>query len=214
MTITVLLADDHVVVRDGLQYLLEAQGDIEVVAQADNGRQAVAQAIQNHPQVVVMDISMPLLNGIEATRQICAACPTVRVVMLSIHSDVEYIHRALRAGASGYLMKESAGTELVSAVRRVQAGCRYLSLKIDETDLVNFARFNSEKSPLESLSRRELEVFQLTVEGRTSTSIAGLLSLSPKTVETYRSRIMHKLGLHDLPALVKFAVQHGITPLE
>jgi DNA-binding NarL/FixJ family response regulator len=214
MTITVLLADDHVVVRDGLRYLLEAQGDIEVVAQADNGRQAVDQAIQNHPQVVVMDISMPLLNGIEATRQICTACPTVRVVILSIHSDVEYIHRALRAGASGYLLKESAGAELVAAVRSVQAGSRCFSLKIDETDLVNFAKFNSEKSPLESLSRRELEVFQLTVEGNTSTIIAGILSLSPKTVETYRSRIMHKLGLHDLPALVKFAIQHGITPLE
>jgi DNA-binding NarL/FixJ family response regulator len=214
MTITVMLADDHAVVRDGLRFLLESAGDIQVIAQAGDGRLAVEQAIRYHPQVVVMDISMPLLNGIEATQQICAACPDTRVVMLSIHSDMEYIHRALRAGASGYLLKESAGAEVVMAMRNVRAGLRYLSQKIDEAALADFIQFNREKSPLESLSRREREVFQLTVEGKSSAAIADLLCLSAKTVDTYRSRIMHKLGLHDLPALVKFAIQHGITALE
>jgi DNA-binding NarL/FixJ family response regulator len=214
MTITVLLADDHAVVRDGLRFLLESAGDIRVIAQAGDGRQAVEQAMLYQPQVVIMDISMPMLNGIEATRQICAACPHTRVVMLSIHSDYEYIYRALQAGASGYLLKESAGAEVEAAVLSVQAGHRYLSQKIDAVALEGFLQPHHEKSPLEGLSRREREVLQLTVEGKTSAAIAELLSLSPKTVETYRSRTLLKLGIHDLPALVKFAIQHGITQME
>jgi len=214
MTITVLLADDHAVLREGLHFLLEAEGDIRVIAEAGDGRQAVEQAIRHCPQVVLMDISMPVLNGIEATQQICAACPAIRVVILSMHSDIEYIYRALRAGANGYLLKESVSAEVIAAVRSVQAGRRYLSQKIDETALDAFVQSHREKSPLESLTRREREVLQLIVEGKSSAAIAEILSLSSKTVDTYRSRIMQKLGVHGLPALVKFAIQHGVTHLE
>ncbi|MFZ5818783.1 MAG: LuxR C-terminal-related transcriptional regulator, partial [Chloroflexota bacterium] len=162
----------------------------------------------------VMDISMPELNGVEATRQIRAACPGTQVVILSIHSSAEHIFRALQAGALGYLLKESAGVEVVSAVRAVAEGKRYLSQKITETVLGDYLRQKQEKSPLESLSEREREVLQLTVEGKSAAQVAETLSLSPKTVETYRSRLMQKLGVGDLPALVKFAIQHGLTPLE
>lgn len=214
MTITVLLADDHTIVRDGLKALLESQGDIRVIASTGNGREAVRLAGQHQPRVVVMDISMPDLNGIEATRQIRQANPDVQVIILSIHSTTEHIFRALQAGVIGYLLKESAGSELVSAVREAAGGRRYLSQKITETVLGDYLRQKQEHSPLESLSEREREVLQLTVEGKTAAQVAEILSLSPKTVETYRSRLMQKLGVNDLPGLVKFAIQHGLTPLE
>lgn len=214
MTITVLLADDHTIVRDGLKALLESQGDIRVIASTGNGREAVRLAGQHQPRVVVMDISMPDLNGIEATRQIRQANPDVQVIILSIHSTTEHIFRALQAGVIGYLLKESAGSELVSAVREAAEGRRYLSQKITETVLGDYLRQKQEHSPLESLSEREREVLQLTVEGKTAAQVAEILSLSPKTVETYRSRLMQKLGVNDLPGLVKFAIQHGLTPLE
>lgn len=214
MTINVLLADDHAVVRDGLRVLLEAQGDIAVIATAGNGREAVQLAKQHQPHVAVLDISMPGLNGIEATRQIRAASHKTQVVILSIHSSAEHIYHAIRAGALGYLLKESAGAEVVAAVRAVAEGNRYLGQKITEAVLTDYLLHKREKSPLESLSEREREVLQLTVEGKSAAQVADVLSLSPKTVETYRSRLMQKLGVNDLPALVKFAIQHGLTSLE
>ena len=213
MTIRVLIADDHTIVRDGLRALLEADQDIQVVGDAANGRDAVRQAAQLGPDVVIVDIAMPELNGIEAARQICEACPSAQVIILSMHSTAEHIFQALQAGARGYLLKESAGKEVIAAIRAVHAGQRYLSQKISDQALDDHAR-QREPGPLARLSPREREILQLVVEGKSSAEIAALFSLSPKTVETYRSRMMDKLGVGDLPGLVKFAIQHGLTPLE
>ncbi|MFQ5857358.1 MAG: response regulator [Anaerolineae bacterium] len=217
MSITVFLADDHAVVRDGLRFLLEAQPDISVIGDAANGRDAVRLVAQLCPDVVIMDIAMPELNGIEAARKIGEVCPSTQVIILSMHSTTEHIFRALQAGARGYLLKESAGIEVVNAVRAVHAGHRYLSPKISDgliDDYVRQREAAGAKSPLARLSPREREVLQLVVEGKSSAEIADMLSLSLKTIETYRSRLMRKLGISDLPGLVKFAIQHGLTPLE
>ncbi len=212
--IRVLLADDHAVVRDGLRVLLEAQPDIKVVGNAANGREVVRQAQQLHTDVVVMDIAMPELNGIEATLQIRDACPSTQILILSMHSTTEHIFRALQAGARGYLLKDSAGSEVVDAVRIVYAGRRYLSQKIATTVVDDYIAERHRSSPLESLSRRERQILQLIAEGRSSAEVGAKLFLSPKTVDTYRSRMMHKLGIGDLPNLVKFAIQHGVTQLD
>jgi DNA-binding NarL/FixJ family response regulator len=217
MPIKTLIADDHAIVRDGLTALLEAQGNCAVIGTASNGRDAVRLAREYKPDLVIMDISMPELNGIEATGQIMQIKPETKVIILSMHSGPEHIFRALKAGARGYLMKESAGKELVQAVRAVTAGNRYLSRKIDDILIDDYIR-NREpkdlKEPLERLSSREKEILQLVVEGKSSRKIAETLYLSPKTVETYRSRLMDKLGIRDIPGLVKFAIQEGITSLE
>lgn len=212
--IKALLADDHAVVRDGLRALLEAQGDIRVVALASNGIEAVQLARQSNPDVAVMDIAMPDLDGVEATRQIRELNPQTQVVILSIHATAEHIRRALDVGALGYLLKESAGSEVVTAVRSVYEGKHYLGRKV--ADMVregSTGQFQPE-DPLAVLSRREREVFFMMVNGKTSTEAAQILSLSSKSVETYRSRIMKKLDIHDLPSLVKFALQHGLISLE
>lgn len=217
MKITVLLADDHTIVRDGLRYLLEAQPDIEVVGDAADGREAVKLATLLEPDIVIIDITMPELNGIEATYQIRQLCPSTRIIILSMHANTRHIARALEAGAQGYLIKESAGIEVVEAVRAVFAGHNYLSQTVSDTvvtDYVSQRRAVGYKSPLESLSAREREVLQLVVEGKSSAVIASILNLSPKTVESYRSRLMQKLDISDIPSLVKFAIQQGLTPLE
>jgi DNA-binding NarL/FixJ family response regulator len=211
--ITVILADDHPVVRDGLCFLLNAQSDIKVVGTADNGHEAVQLTTKLNPNVVVMDIAMPLLNGIEATQQITSTCPHTRVMILSIHFTSIHIQRALQAGAMGYLLKESAGEEVVEAIRTVHEGRRYLSRKIAETVVEDYVRQGG-GDVLEGLSPRERQVLQLIAEGKTSAEAAAILYLSVKTVETYRSRFMQKLGLKDMTALVKFAIQHGIISLE
>jgi DNA-binding NarL/FixJ family response regulator len=216
MTIRVFLADDHAVVRDGLRFMLEAQTDIQVIGDAANGRDAVRQATELCPDVMLLDIAMPELNGIEATRQIHESCPSARAIILSVHSTIEHVFRALQAGAHGYLLKESAGIEVVTAVRAVYAGHRYLSQKISDQVIDDYVRQHEDAqtaSPLARLSPREQEILQLVVEGKSSAEIASVLSLSPKTIETYRSRLMEKLGISDLPALTKFAIQHGLTPL-
>ena len=217
MAITVFLADDHAVLRDGLRFILEAEGDITVVGHAAGGRKAVREVQQLRPDVVIMDIAMPELNGIEATKQIHETCPFTQVVILSIYASKQHIFQALQAGAQGYLLKESAGQEVVHAIRTVHAGRRYLSQHISAAlidDYVQQRQAVPVKSPLEKLSIRERQILQLVVEGKTSTEIAEILFLSPKTVETYRSRLMQKLGIRNLPSLVKFAIQHGLTPLE
>lgn len=214
--IRVYLADDHAVVREGLRYLLEAQQDIVVVGDAGNGRDAVTQVKQLAPDVVVMDVSMPDLNGIDATALILEDLPQTRVVILSMQGSVEHVYRALQAGAHGYILKESAGKVLVEAVRSVHSGGRYLSTGITETlvgDYLQQRTLAAEVSPLERLSRREREVLQLVVEGRSSVEIGEMLGLSSKTIDTYRSRLMQKLGIGDVPTLVKFAIQHGVTSL-
>jgi DNA-binding NarL/FixJ family response regulator len=217
MPIKVFLADDHAVVREGLSLLLDTQAGITVVGEAADGRKAVRQVERLCPDVVVMDIAMPGMNGIEATAQIRNICPSTQVVILSMHSSAEHILRALRAGALGYLLKESAGKELIQAVQTVYGGRRYLSRQIAESaidDYISGSPATQDKNLLESLSSREREVLQLVAEGKSSTEIAEVLYLSPKTIETYRSRLMHKLGISDLPGLVKFALQQGLITLE
>jgi DNA-binding NarL/FixJ family response regulator len=215
MSISVFLVDDHTIVRDGLRYLLEAQGDMKIVGEAANGRDAVKAVRKIQPDVVIMDILMADLNGIEATEQICRECPATRVVILSMQSSSESILRALRAGARGYLFKESAGRELVQAIHAVRAGHRYLSAKVsDQVVGACLTQKEAFRDPLSVLSHREREVLQLVVEGKTNAEIAGTLFLSVKTIETYRSRLMQKLGIKDIPGLIKFAIQQGLTSLE
>lgn len=215
MRISVILADDHTVVRDGLRHLLDAQPDIKVIGDAANGREAVHQVVNLHPDIVVMDIAMPELNGIEATRMIVDRCPDTRVIILSMHSTTEHLRRAFKAGADGYLLKESAGNEVVDAVRAVHANHRYLSQKLSDKLINDYGRLALEvEGPLNQLSPREIEVLQLIVEGKSNNEIAETLCLSPKTIETYRSRLMSKLDIHDLPGLVKFAILHGLITLD
>jgi DNA-binding NarL/FixJ family response regulator len=184
------------------------------VGDVSNGREAVREAQRLLPDVVVMDIAMPGLNGIEATLQIQEISPPPRILILSMHSTTEHIFRALQAGARGYLLKDSAGKEVVEAVRVVHAGRRYLSQKIAATVIDDYIAERHRTSPLDSLSRRERQILQLIAEGKTSAEVGAMLFLSPKTVDTYRSRMMHKLGIGDLPKLVKFAIQNGITQLD
>ena len=210
MTIRVLLADDHALMREGLRALLTAAPDIEVVGEVRTGREAERQVLQLNPDVVLMDIAMPDLNGIEAARVIHAKCPAVRIVMLSMHATAEYVYRAFEAGASGYLLKEAAAEEVITAVRTVHEGRRYLSPALAES--VPDLSSGHARSPVDSLSTRERQVLQLVVEGKTSSEIARMIHLSPKSVQTYRSRLMMKLGVSDVPSLVKFALEHGLTP--
>lgn len=213
MSITVFLVDDHRILRDGLRMLLEAQHDIQIVGDAEEGRVAISGILASKPDIVLMDITMPELNGIEATRQLQEELPTTKVVILSVHADSEHVYRAFQAGAWGYMLKESAGSEVVRAVRTIHAGQRYLSVKLAEAGMDGYIDARQNRSPIDQLSEREREVFQLTVEGNTSAVIAEKLSLSPKTVETYRSRVMEKLGVEDITGLVRFAIKHGLTPL-
>lgn len=206
--VRVLLADDHALLREGLRGLLEAAG-FAVVGEAGNGRDALQLALELVPDVVLMDLGMPDMNGIEATALLRERVPRARVIVLSMHADAEHVHRALQAGAAGYLLKESVAAEVIDAVRAVRVGRLHVSEAL--AGAARSARLRP-AGPLESLSQREREVLQLVVEGHTSATIAQRMHLSPKTIETYRSRLMQKLGVRDLPALVKFAVLHGITP--
>jgi DNA-binding NarL/FixJ family response regulator len=212
MTIRVLLADDHALMREGLRALLATTSDIEIVGEVRTGREAERQIPQLNPDVVLMDIAMPDLNGIEAARVIHLKCPAVRIVMLSMHATAEYVYRAFEAGACGYLLKEVAVEEVITAVRAVHEGKRYLSPALAES--VPDPASGYARGPVDSLSTRERQVLQLVVEGRTSNEIARMIHLSPKSVETYRSRLMLKLGVRDVPSLVKFALEHGLTSPE
>jgi len=217
LKIRVLVADDHAIIREGLWVMLGNQPDMEVIGIAANGREAIRLVDEYEPDVAVMDLSMPELNGIEAIQQMLPRHPRMKVVVLSIHETKPYVYRALKAGAKGYLTKETAGLEVVDAVRAVQRGERYLSQRI--ADLLTDVSFRNletsiEVSPLETLSSREREILQLVAEGKTSQEIAERLSISPKTVDTYRSRLMHKIGVDDVAGLVRFAIQNGVISLE
>lgn len=211
MTIRVMLADDHTLIREGLRALLTSVPDISVIGEARTGREAVSAVQQLDPEVVVMDIAMPDLNGIEAARLIHAGHPAIRIVMLSMHSTAEHVYRALEAGACGYLLKEAAAEEVITAVRAVHAGKRYLCMALAGS-VRDSAAFAHAPGPVDSLSPREQQVLQMVVEGKTSGEIAHILCLSPKSVETYRTRLMKKLGVENIPSLVKFALEHGLTP--
>jgi len=214
MAIKVLIADDHGVVADGLRFVVEAQADMEVVACIQDSREAVRRSIETRPDVVLIDHAMPLLNGTEAARLIRERCPETRVIILSMYSNRVHVLRALQAGASGYVVKKSAAKEVVDAIRAVHQGGRYLSKELADSVIDQVVDQTASKDPLERLSSRERQVLQMLAEGHAVAHIAATLSLSPKTVETYRTRMMEKLGIHDFATLVKFAIQHGVTPLE
>jgi DNA-binding NarL/FixJ family response regulator len=214
MSIRVLIADDHAVVADGLRHLLEARGDIEVVDSVRSGREAISRTMELNPHVVLMDSTMPDLNGIEATRIIRERCPRSRVLILSVHSDPLHVVRALRAGAAGYVPKSSAGSDVVDAIRAVHRGKRYLQPSMADAVLGQLVEPEQTDDPVACLSSRERQVLQLLTEGKSVADIALALSLSPRTVETYRARMMEKLGMHDVPSLVKFAILHHLTALE
>jgi DNA-binding NarL/FixJ family response regulator len=212
--IRIYIADDHTIVRDGLAVMLQVHSDITVVGSGSDGRQAVKEIEQLHPDVVIMDIAMPNLNGIEAALLLRDVAPAVKTIMLSMYATKEHIFRALQAGARGYLLKNSAGSELVNAIRIVQSGQRYLSQKISDTVVDDYLLESRAAGPLDALSTREREVLQLVAEGHSSAQVAAMLSLSPKSIETYRSRLMQKIGVSDLPSLVKFSIHHGLISLE
>lgn len=211
--IRVLLADDHAVVRKGLRFLLERQPDMEVVGEASDGREAVRLAAELKPHVVVMDIGMPQLNGIEAAAQIVKQNPQVNVIMLSVHSDESYLLRALSAGAKGYLLKDSAEEDLVRAVQVAAQGKPFFSPVISEKLLEDYMRYLQQRGLKDSydlLTDREKEILQLLAEGKSNKEVAALLNLSPYTVETHRTHIMQKLNLHNTAEIVLYAVRKGI----
>jgi two-component system response regulator NreC len=215
--IKVLLADDHTIVRKGLLSLLLNQEDIEVVGEAQDGREALKQVEKLQPDVVVMDITMPLLNGLEATRQIKHYWPAIQVVILTVHTAEEYIYQILQAGASGYIVKQAAPRELIMAIRAAQAGETFLSPSISQTviqEYVTHARSTSWDDCFNSLTEREHEILQLLAEGHASRDIAEMLVISVKTVETHRGNIMRKLCVDNLADLTKYAIRKGVIPLE
>jgi DNA-binding NarL/FixJ family response regulator len=210
----VLLADDHNVVRQGFRLLLEAEPDIVVVGEAETGRQAVQLAQKLRPDVVLMDIAMPLLNGLEATRQILKEVPTTRVVILSSYSDDEYVRQLAEAGTSGYLVKQTAAADLVKAIREARKGNAFFSPTITQRLVEQYRGRLTSGVPVRQstdlLTSREVEVLQLIAEGRANKQIAGELGLSIKTVETHRQRLMNKLKIHDIAGLTRYALAKGI----
>ena len=206
--IRILLADDHAVVRQGFRMILAAQTDLEIVGEAGNGREAVQLASTLRPDVVVMDVTMPELNGIEATRRMTADNPHIRVVALSMHKDSVYVREILRAGARGYLLKDSVADDLVAAVRAVANGEGSLSPGVSNAVLDDYRRHVT--SPIDMLSSREREVLQMLAEGKTNKEIAVTLNLSVYTVDAHRGRIMEKLNVHSINELVRFAVRNGL----
>jgi DNA-binding NarL/FixJ family response regulator len=215
MSTRILLADDHKIIRDGLRALLEKSG-FEVVAEADNGRLAVKLASECNPSLVIMDMSMPELNGIEATRQIRENHPQIRVIALSMHSDKRFLSQVFRAGAMGYLLKDCAFDEVAQAVNSVMRGESYLSPKLTNVVIDNFVRPSSLSLPAvsTSLTPREREIVQLLAEGGATKEIAAQLHVSIKTIETHRAQIMHKLGIRSIAQLTKFAIREGLTSLD
>ncbi len=213
MKIRILLADDHTILRAGLRMMLNAQPDFEVVGEAQDGRQAIQEAQKLQPDVVLMDITMPDMNGIEATRQIKKLLPEVKVLILTMHEHDEYVFQALRAGASGYMLKEAADTDLISALRVIQNGQFYLSPTAQSVmvgDYLQRVRTGEEKDSYSSLTEREREILKLVAEGYTNNQIAERLVISPKTVDTHRTHVMDKLNLHSRAELVKYAMRRGL----
>jgi len=216
MSIKIFIADDHKIVREGLRTLLEKQPNMEVVGEAGNGRKTVQLVQELLPEVIVMDISMPDLNGIETTRQIIAKTPSIKVIALSMHSDKRFVVEMLKAGASGYLLKDSASEELIRAVQTVAVNRTYLSPKIADVVIKDYIRLSpkAQFSVFSLLTPRERQVLQLLSEGKTTKGIGSDLQVSVKTVETYRQQIMDKLNIHSIAELTKYAIREGLTSLE
>jgi len=215
MAITVILADDHKIMRDGLRTLLQKYPDIEVIGEAEDGRSTVEMARELSPDVVIMDIAMPDMNGIEATRRITGEKPGVKVVALSMHSDKRFVSEMLKAGASAYLLKHSAFEELVTAIMTVQENRMYLSPAVTGVVVESYIKQSGkpESSVFSVLSDREREVLQLLAEGKNTKEIASSLNLSGKTVEAHRMNIMSKLNMHSIAELTKYAIREGLTSL-
>jgi len=216
MTVRLLIADDHKIVRDGLKALLESRSDMKVVAEAENGRQAVELIQQVPVDVVIMDVAMPVLNGVEATRRILARHRNVKVIALSMHSDRRFVTEILKAGASGYLLKDCAFEELAQAIEAVLSGATYLSPRVADLLVQHYVRGEADSHPSSAfslLTPREREVLQLLAEGKSTKEIALYLRVSPKTVETHRRQVMTKLGVNSVAELTKYAIREGLTHL-
>jgi len=204
MSIKVMLVDDHAIVRDGLQMIIATQRNMQVVAGIGNGAAAVEAAQSLRPDVVVMDISMPELNGIEAARKMLSSNPQLKIIILTMHESPEYVSQALKAGAMGFVLKKSAGIEIIKAIREVVRGHRFLGREIEALVEVE------DGDPYETLSQREKQILKLVAEGKTSKEIAEMIFISPKSVETYRSRFMRKLGIDNVAGVVKYALRRGL----
>ena len=213
--IRILLADDHTILRSGIRALLENEPGLSVIGEAEDGRAAVSMACKLKPDVVLMDIAMPLLNGLEATRQIKIQCPDVKVLVLSMHDNEEYIRQALEAGAMGYILKDAAPGELIGAIRSVYRGEAVLSPAVTRLVIEDYLRWGGTRPQdvTDSLSPREREVLQLIAEGYTNKQIAEILSISIKTVQAHRNNLMQKLDLHDRGELIKYAIQKKIIEI-
>ena len=215
LKIKILLADDHSIIREGLRPLLEKEAGMAVIGEAENGRRAIEQTRDLGPDVVIMDISMPDLNGIEATRQILSAYPAVKVIGLSVHTDNQYVAEMIKSGASGYLPKSCAFKELASAIRTVVDGGTYLSPKVVESVVKYLQTGSSEKeSSTTLLTSREREVLQLLAEGKTTKEISSKLNVSERTIDAHRQNIMTKLNMHSIAELTKYAIRAGLTSIE
>ncbi len=213
MPMRILLADDHTIVRQGLRKILEESRDWQVVGEAGNGREAVRLALELQPDVAILDIGMPLLNGIEAARQIARRLPDTRILILSMHSDEAYIIQALEAGAKGYLLKDTADADLLGAVAAVMRGKSFFSPAVARVMLDDYVRRLRDRGIVDrydTLSEREREIFQLIAEGKTNKEIAEILGVSPSTIETHRGHIMEKLDVHSAVEMVLYAVRKGI----
>lgn len=215
--ISILLADDHTIVRQGLAKLLEGETSFNVVGEAENGREAVQKTEKLKPDVVLMDIAMPMLNGIEATRQIKKISPQTKVIILSMHSHDRYINELFTLGASGYLLKNSTGTDIIKAIQAAMKGHTYLSPSISRQvvdEYVSMKSRSAEDDRYNTLSNREREVFQMITEGRSTKEIADILCLSPSTVKSHRSKIMEKLQMNNISQLIQFAIRLGIVDIQ
>jgi len=213
MKIRILLADDHTILRAGLKMMLNAQPDMEVVGEAQDGRQAIEEAQKLQPDLVLMDITMPDVNGIEATRQIKRLVSDAKILMLTMHEHDEYVFQALQAGASGYMLKEAADTELITAIHVITSGQFYLSPTAQSVvvgDYLQKVRTGEERDSYSSLTEREREILKLVAEGFTNNQIAERLVISPKTVDTHRTHIMDKLNMHSRAELIKYAMRRGL----
>lgn len=211
--IRILLADDHTILRAGLRMMLNAQPDMEVIGEAQDGKQAINATIHLQPDIVLMDITMPDMGGIEATRQIKRIAPEVKVLVLTMHENDEYVFQALRAGASGYILKEAADTELITALHVLRSGQFYLSPSAQSVivgDYLQRVHTGEEKDSYNNLTEREKEILKLVAEGYTNNQIAERLVISPKTVDTHRTHVMDKLNLHSRAELVKYAMRRGL----
>lgn len=214
--ISIILVDDHVIMRDGLRRLLEGESDIEVVGEANNGREAVKISIEKNPDIVVMDVAMQDMNGIEATRQIKKENPNIKIIALSMHSERQIVVGIFRAGASGYLLKDSTSAELVEAIRTVYRDRKYISQKISDIVFQEISDVTKDFKEIgvDVLTNRESEILQLIAEGNSTKRIAKVLFISPKTVESHRANIMEKLDIHNIPELTKYAIRAGLTSLD